>query len=322
MRILNRSLLLLLFITALLGACRKENIDELILKDPDYKVDTVAVNPFIIQMRALSPDTLSISCVKVPLPLDFLQESGNVITINTEEEFEEAEMLNDPIVDFVYPFTALVGVELRQISSIEELAEAIIDCSTTGATCGDLKPYVLLFYNALNIFSINQYPYSINYPVTLIVEGNSKVINNNNEFLPAIGGNPSRILEVQLVYPITIKQFGRDIVLNSDEDVCAFHETLSEDCENKPAHIQFFFKEGPGSPINCTYFIEYPVSINFNGNITEIDSRDEYVSLLNSAPTAYDNINLVYPVSALKFNGGQIIFGADDEICTYLNNCQ
>jgi UDP-N-acetylmuramyl-tripeptide synthetase len=123
-------------------------------------------------------------------------------------------------------------------------------------------------------------------------------------------------------YLATITQFGRDIVLNSDEDVCAFHETLSEDCENKPAHIQFFFRGGSGSPINCAYFIEYPVGINLNGNVIEIDSRNEYLAVLNASPTAYDDITLVYPVSAFKLNDDEIIFGADAEICEFLNNCQ
>lgn len=322
MSFLNKSLILLLSITVLLGACTKENIDEITPEDPNYTVDTIDVNPFITEMRSLSSDTLLISCVKIPLPIDLLQESGNTITINTEAEWEAAEMLADQVVDFVYPFDAVVESVTIEITEIEDLAEAIILCSTVPSTCADLKPHVLLFYNGLNIFTINKYPFTIQYPVTLIVEGNRVVINNDDEYIPAIGGNPSRFLPTELVYPITITQFGRDIVLTSDNDVCEFYDTLGEACENKPAHIQFFFNEGPGKPINCTYLIDYPVEINLNGTVIEIESRDDYEAELNASPNAYDDITLVYPVNAYNLDGDRITFDAEPEICEFLNDCQ
>jgi hypothetical protein len=306
----------------MLGACKKDYIDEIKSEDPNYQVDTIDVNPFIAELRSLSSDTLFISCVKIPLPLDLLQESGNSITINTIAELDSAEMLADAVVDFVYPFGAVIESMPVQITELEDLATSILLCSTTTATCADLKPNVLLFYNALNIFTINNYPYTINYPVTLIVEGNTIVVNNNDEYVPAIGGDPSKFLEAQLVYPITITQFGRNITLTSDDDVCSFYYTLLEPCENKPAHIQLFFNGGSGSPTECAYFIDYPVQINLNGSVIEIGSRNEYLEVLNALPNAYDDITLVYPVSAINIDFDPIIFETEDDICNFLNGCQ
>ncbi|GAB4407804.1 MAG: hypothetical protein OHK0039_10450 [Bacteroidia bacterium] len=165
--------------------------------------------------------------------------------------------------------------------------------------------------------------YEINYPVTLLVQGNQVVINNDSEYLPAVGGSPSNLLPTDLVYPITITQFGRDIVLNSDTDVCQFYQTLDEPCTNKPAHIQFFFNEGSGTRISCTYFIDYPVSIISDGDTLQIQTRDAYLTELNASPNAYNDIELIYPVGAAKFiDGSQLSFGSDADLCQYLNSCQ
>jgi hypothetical protein len=232
-------------------------------------------------------------------------------------------MLADSLVDFVYPFTAISNNSVFQIGEIDDLALALIACASTTLDCSDLDAHVLLFFNALNILTTNNYVYEINYPVTLLVEGNQVVINSDSQYLPAIGGSPFSYLETELVYPITITQFGRDIILNSDADVCQFNETLSEACVNKPPHIQFFFNEGGGTPLNCAYFISYPVEIVSNNDTLQIQTRDDYLNELNSSPNAYGDIELVYPVGATKFvDGQQLSFGADADICQYLNNCQ
>jgi hypothetical protein len=314
---------LVFFFILLFTACQKENMDQIIPTNPGHHVDTIDVNPFMAELRSYAPDTLMISCVKIPLPLDLLQESGNIFTINTEEDLEAAEMLADAIVDFVYPFGAIIDSGPIEISNLEDLAMAIIVCGSTTATCADLDAHVLLFYKALNILTTNKYPFSIQYPVNLIVEGNPVVINNNDEYLPAIGGDPFRYLKTELVYPITITQFGRTFVLNSDEDVCKFHETLSEPCENKPGHIQFFFNQGGGTPSNCAYFINYPVNITFQGNTLNIQKMEDYLNVLNATPDAYDGIELIYPVRFTKFvDNKQVIIQNDNALCQYLNNCQ
>lgn len=318
----NLSFLFLLFALAF-TSCEKDNIDEIIHEDPVYTVDTISVNPFIVKFRTLNSDTLYIDCIRIPYPVELLQASGNTMTVNSDEELDSALVATDSIIDFVYPFEAIVNNNETTISSIEDLVLAIQICSTYEYDCADQDAHVLLFFNALNILTLNRYVYEINYPVTLLVEGNTVVINNNNEYLPAVGGSPFDLLETKLVYPITIKQFGRNIVLNSDQDVCTFYGTLDEPCQDKPAHIQFFFNEGPGTPLNCTYFIDYPVNITFNGSNIQVQSREEYKQVLNASSDAYDNITLVYPVSAFKFQGGQqITFGTDAGICQYLDNCQ
>lgn len=322
MKIANKISVLTLFVAILFSACRKNNFDEIITKDPGYKIDTIDVNPLLRDLRVLTPDTLYIDCVRIPFPVELLQASGNTITINSEAELDAAIMLADSIVDFVYPFEAVSNNVVTQIEKVEDLAVALTLCASTPVDCLDQDAHVLLFFNGLNILTLNRYVYDINYPVTLIVEGNQVVINNDDEYLPAVGGSPFNLLKTELVYPITVTQFGQNIVLNSDADVCQFYKTLDEPCGNKPSHIQFFFNEGPGTPINCTYFINYPLEVNLNGNTIQIQSRNDYLDLLNSSPFAYNGIELVYPVNVSKYIGSQqVIFGSDADICQYLDNC-
>ncbi|MEZ4687754.1 MAG: hypothetical protein R3B47_17325, partial [Bacteroidia bacterium] len=257
MKIVNQISLLFLSLAVLFTACQKDNYDVVLPDNPGFQPDTVNTNPLLKSMKTFSQDTIYIDCIRIPFPVDFSQASGNTITVSNNTELDSAIMLPDSLVDFVYPFDAVNDNGLIQITKIDDLVLAITDCASDTVTCADQQPHVVLFFNALNILTLNRYVYEINYPVTIIVDGNQVVLNQDSDYLPAIGGSPFDLPNVDLVYPITITQFGRDIVLNSDQDVCAFYETLSEPCANKPAHIQFFFNEGPGTRISCTYFVDY-----------------------------------------------------------------
>lgn len=322
MKILSRMSLLPLVLGLLFVACEKDNLDSINPANPNYSPDTVDVNPFLNKMKTNATDTINIDCVKVPFPLDFKQASGNIITVNSGADLQAASNLADSLVDFVYPFQAWVKGNQVVINNVGDIALAIIGCDSSQATCADYDHHTLLFFPALNILSRTQYKYTIDYPVTLIVEGNTVVINKDDDYLPAIGGSPFDYDETELVYPITIKQFGQTIVLNSDQDVCDFNESLYEDCVNKPAHIQFFFNERPGTPSSCAYAINYPVKINYNGTQLQIQTSDDYLNLLNSNANAYNGISLVYPVTAIRNQNGQSLsFTSAGDLCQYLDNC-
>ncbi len=323
MNTLNKISLFILSMAMIFTACQKENYDVVLPDDPEFQAVMVNTNPYVKNMRTFSQDSIYLDCVKIPLPVDFLQASGSTITINDSADLNAASMLPDSLVDFVYPFDAYDNNGLVQIGNIGELAIAITTCASAPLTCGEQQPHVLLFFNALNILTINRYIYKINYPVTIIVDSNQVVLNQDSDYLPAIGGSPFDLPDVDLVYPITITQFGRNIVLNNDNDVCAFYETLDEPCTNKPAHIQFIFNEGAGTRISCAYFTNYPFDITLNNTTIQIQSRDDYLNQLNASPTAYSNIQLIYPVTATKSSDGQTLsFTTAADICQYLNNCQ
>lgn len=307
------------FLVLFSSACEKTNIDTCVV---DYRPDTVDFNPLINKMQNFSADTLYISCIAIPYPIDFKQLSGNVLTVNDSADLNLALLNQDSITDFVYPIQAYRDGNLLTILNINDLVTEVVYCDTTSVSCADLDPHVLLFFNALNIFTLNKYTYTIQYPVQIQVNGQNIVLNQDSDYLPAIGGNPMQPDSATLVYPITIHQFGQSIVLNSDQDVCNFYASLDEACQNKPAHIQFFFNEGAGTPITCTYFINYPVQATYNGNTVQFQSFSDYASLLDNDPNAYNGISLIFPVTVAKYQNNQnLTFTSDLDICNYLTTC-
>jgi hypothetical protein len=274
------------------------------------------------KMQLFSGDTLYISCVAIPYPIEFKQQSGSVLTVKDSSDLNLALLNPDSIIDFVYPLDVYLRGTTRTVQSIEELLTEVVMCDTATVTCADLDAHMLLFYNALNILTINKYAYSINYPVQLQVNGQLITLNQDSDYLPAIGGNPMQPYNAGLVYPISISQFGQTLILNSDQDVCDFNATLDESCTNKPAHVQFLFNEGSGMPSGCAYFINYPVQATYNGSVVTFQNFADYTALLNSDPNVYQGLSLVYPVAAEKFQNGQSVsFSSDADICQYLSNC-
>lgn len=310
---------LALLIALTTTSCEKTNVDKVIV---DYSPDTVDFNPLVNKMQTFSNDTLYISCVAIPYPIEFEQLSGNTITVNDTTDLNSALVNPDSITDFVYPIQVYLGSTSKTLNNIQELLTEVVLCDTGSVSCADMEAHVLLFYNALNIFTINKYTYAINYPVQMQVNGQLVVLNQDSDYLPAIGNNPMQPDSALLVYPIQIQQFGQTITLNNDQDVCDFYATLDENCSNKPGHIQFFYNEGAGTAISCTYFVNYPVQGTYNGSTLVLQSFADYEALLTTDPNVYSGLNLVFPVTAEKNQNGQTLtFTSDADICQYLTTC-
>ena len=123
------------------------------------------------------------------------------------------------------------------------------------------------------------------------------------------------------MYPISIKQFGQDRTLSSDEDMCELYESLFfNTCESKPAHIQFFYSTVM-TPIDCSIQPLLPLEVTFNSETIQLDTYEAYYDLLEE-PGSYEGIELVYPVSVQTAFGNSITFSSDGELCEFLNNCE
>lgn len=276
--------------------------------------------------RALNGEAIHpFDCFTFVYPLDVrIIESGTIITMNDENELVQLSLSGDDY-EFVYPLE--IEDEFGVVTTINndlEFVQVFMDCGfliidTTAVNPCTVEAHILLFYNGLNIFSTNRYTYKFNYPITLIVEGTAVVLNSDSDYIPAIG-SPSRPKSAEIQYPVSVRQFGRTIILNNDQDVCDFYNTLDEPCANKPAHIQLFHNT-VGVPLSCGFFVNFPVTMTRNGVPLTFDDRNEYLTELNS-PGAYDELEVVYPVSVEKVNNGQqVTFNSDSDICDYLDNC-
>lgn len=266
-------------------------------------------------------------CFSFVFPLDVrIVVPDTVATIDSEDDLIQL-YLSGVEYELIYPFDVVTESGLTvTINAPIDFIDVLIDCSIIVIDTIDIVPcdfdaHVLLFYDALDLLgSRNNYEYDVNYPVTLIIEGTSVTINSDDDYVPAIGDDPLNPKSGEIVYPVSVTQFGRTIQLNNDDDVCDFYQTLFEPCENKPAHIQYFYNT-VGVPIACALFVDYPVEIMNGGNAVTIENRDDYLAELE-VPGAYDAIELVYPITATQAENGQpITFANGDDICDYINQC-
>jgi len=285
----------------------------------------------LVDCEGITPPTagddieiIGFGCLILEYPFDVVSGDDVIITVNNEDEYV-ALLLSGVNMEIQFPFTLTnADGESQVINTVEELIISFAACgvffdSEPSDLC-DTEAHVLLFFNAFNILTINNYPYEINLPVTLIVEGEEVVINDVDDYFAATGA-PFDLRSTEISYPVTVTQFGQEIMLSNDNDVCKFVEQLDEACENKPSHIQLFFNQAP-APVNCAYSIYFPVEITFDSNNIELTEMDEYLEILNT-PGAYEGIELVYPIEVLNLSGGQTItFESDAGICDYLDNCQ
>ncbi|GAB4407797.1 MAG: hypothetical protein OHK0039_10440 [Bacteroidia bacterium] len=124
MSITSKTIISALLLSILFVACDRQNIDEIIPEKATFQTDTVATNPFVKRISVV-PDSILLDCISIPFPLDFLQASGDTITVNTEAELDSASMLPDSLVDFVHPFDAVVDGNVVLISGVEDIIAAL-----------------------------------------------------------------------------------------------------------------------------------------------------------------------------------------------------
>jgi len=264
-------------------------------------------------------------CFSFIYPIDVLIiEPDTITTVNDEDELVLLSMAGDSF-ELIYPVDIQDSTGMvTTLDSDMDLGLAFIDCwgfiDTTSVDPCDVEAHILLFFNGLNILTTNHYTYEMNYPITIEVNGTQVVLNEDDDYLPAIGGSPFSPESAVIVYPVSVTQFGQSIEMNNDQEVCDFVGTLSEPCINKPAHVQLFHNTF-GVPISCSFGVEFPMNLERNGVQITILNSDDYFAELNT-PGAYDELTLEYPVSVLKYdNGLTITFQSDTDVCDYLDNC-
>ena len=263
-------------------------------------------------------EVIGFGCLTLNYPFNVINEDGDIISINNEDEYISLLLDgNNLTLQFPFSLTNLDG-EVYEINSLEELLAAFESCgiiiTIEPITCDDLRADFVIFYN-----NSGKYPYTINYPITMIVEGVEEVFNDAEEYYDVVGYAFGQAKPAEFVYPISIRQFGRDLTFNSDQDVCDFYDYLDEPCEDKPTHIELFHSF-VFTPIDCSYFPVPPYQLSFNAQTYTLNSRDEYLDLLET-PGAYDGIEVIYPITVQPNTGAAFQFENDEDICAYASNC-
>lgn len=173
-----------------------------------------------------SIDFLGFGCNEIQFPFSLELEDGTIVSVEDMDEYA-ALLLSGTVAELIYPFT-LINQEGENllITNDQELLEALVACGFEfgpPAELCDAEAHVLLFFNGENIFTVFPCDFSINYPVAMTVNGVPESVDDVNDYFTTTGA-PSNIQDVVLTYPITVTVVadGTEVVLESDEDICAF----------------------------------------------------------------------------------------------------
>jgi hypothetical protein len=305
--------ILLLFVAALFfTACEKDNIDDIVIDEPEYTPDVVEGNNLILAMRSSSSQGLDLGCLTVTYPFDLALESGSTVTINSESDFTAAidTTAADPVVDFVYPLDILdSNGNSAQVNSIDELGQAFVACiPNSGWTYGSTA-------DLIPAFSFTDLCFDLVYPVALEdLDGNTYTADDEDDLIDLI----ATVDQLFFTLPITVTN------ANGDELVIDTYDGFSnlvESCEgvgvNPPVTVGGGAIEVIG--FGC-YELQYPFTIQLSdGSTVVINDEDEYITTILNAD---DEFQLAYPFTLESLiNGDEVTIANGDEFIAALNNC-
>ncbi len=257
--------ILLLFVAALFfTACEKDNMDEIVVDEPEYTPDVVESNNLFLAMRSTDSEGLDLGCLTVLYPFDLELESGSTVTINSESDFIAATdtTAEDPAVDFVYPLDILdAGGNSTQASSIDELGQSFVACIPNGGwtygSTSDLVP----------AFSFTDLCFDLVYPVGLEdLDGNTYTADDEDDLIDLI----ATVDQLFFTLPITVTDAnGDELVIDAYDGFSNLVESCDGVGVNPPVNIAGGSIEVVG--FGC-YELQYPFTLQLSdGSTVEIN---------------------------------------------------
>lgn len=251
-------------------------------------------------------------CLEIVYPVNLVDGNDQPYTANDETELIDLIVSIDTLY-FALPLTVinLSGdqVEINDVATFFELA---FDCEL-------IDPPVVADGIQFNGFACNRLAFPFNVQTS---NGDIITVDDENEYAGLILNGA----EIELLFPFSLIDENDNIIRinNLDDLIVAYNgcgiEIVIEPvdiCET-PAHVLLFFNT---ALIDCRYSINYPLQLAAGGQVFTINTFIEYFGVYN----AYNlnEIDMVYPVSiTLLSDGSTVTFNNDQDICTFIANCQ
>jgi hypothetical protein len=294
-----KSVLNIILFTFLLGtfliSCEKENIDEIILEDPDYEPEEEKVNSLLSQISTDNVQgSIMLNCVAIPYPFELELKSGKTKVINYKSDWDMAQDTSnmDKAVDFVFPLE-IVDTEGKnvKIKSNLELGRDFASCIpqkgwAKAMSTNETLPACL--YGGLFCFDLI-------YPVSLIDESGSITAINSETAMIDLFANTQSSLSFVLPIGVVNKDNGIQTTIENLDD---FWSVIGQ-CKDMTPLVT---SDGFVFQGFICFELVYPVTmVNGDGNTIMVNSADEYATLvLNGEP-----LEIVYPFG-LKDDDGII----------------
>jgi|UPI000584AA2D hypothetical protein len=304
--------ILLVFVALLFAACEKDNMDEIVIDEPDYQPEVNETNPLFLAMSTNNPEGLELGCISILYPFDMALESGSTLTINSESEFTAAidTTAMDPAVDFIYPLDILNGEgETAQVASIEELGLSFVACIPSngwdyGSTAGNLIP----------AFSFTDLCFDLVYPVALEdLEGNTYTADSESELIDL----SATVGDLYFTLPITVLNVdGSEIEIESYNGFFNLVESCDGMGVNPPVVVNGQFEV---TGFGC-WELQFPFTLELtDGTTTEVNTESEYATTILNAG---EEFQLIYPFTLQSLlDDEELTVSNDDEFIFALESC-
>jgi len=293
----NFKYLYFLLIALVVFACRKNN-EDITTVGPVIPKEKI-VNNLIKNLKPRSGGGLDLGCFIVKYPFGMVTQTGDTITIESEDDFND--LLNNPailVIDFVYPLDVDKEVQVIAIHNIEEMSNLYASCIPTGGWSGNEFPaYLLNFDNSC---------YKFVYPVSLVSDqGVHYVAANEAELADYLAANPLLFFE----WPLTLeKQDNTQHVAHSADELLQ----LLLACDNIT---------GPGcdtssfGKIAC-FDIVFPISLKLiDGTTATANSSQELISLILNG----NAVGFNFPIQITSAATGNITVNSEHELDQTIN---
>lgn len=154
-----------------------------------------------------------LGCYMIEFPMDVVLTDGTTVTVENHEQLCDL-MLTGELAGYAFPLT-LIDEEGNEVlvESNEELGELLEEC-------WDIPTEIEGIFFLATLFEGEQSCYTINYPITLELEGEDDVTINSIEDLDEFfSTNPNTSFTVQVPVTVTLLSNGDDVELETLEDI-------------------------------------------------------------------------------------------------------
>jgi len=305
LRKLNLSLLCAVLIFA---ACGRENVDEIIPKDPEFEPRVVKVNSLFSAMETKEAAGVSLGCILIEYPFTVELETEDQISIDSEQAFKTAMEQEAPnrVADLVYPLSILENGEPKLVQNNQELGSKYASCVPTRgwqmATTNGSTPLIPAYL-------FDNYCFDLVYPVDLQdSSGTAYVATSDSQFIDLV----TTIQPLFFSTPFTVDSSGTQFTINNLNEFIDI--VYSCDDVNPPV-------AGPNGfeVVNfACYELVYPVDVIVgNGPVQQVNDGNEYFNLILSGL----HVELQLPFSLQDSAGGITVVNDIEDLLDVLTAC-
>ncbi|HMQ49530.1 MAG TPA: hypothetical protein PKA00_18770 [Saprospiraceae bacterium] len=302
MKFLTNTSLFLLFIGLLITACNRENVDEIIIKDPNYEPEVVEQNNLVSALTMNETDGLDLGCLLINYPFELLLASGETVTINSIDDFEAAgsEDNPDPVVDFVFPLN-ITDTEgnLTEVNTIDELGQVFASCipETGWDNPGTIPAFLFddLCFDLVFPFNLED------------LEDNTYTAANEAEFIDLLATTD----DLFITLPINVVYNDEELTIDS---IGGFFDLVFLcDGINPPVSGDGIVVQGFG----CNQ-LQFPFEVLLeDGSTLTVTDVDQYANLILSG----ESIELLFPFSLMNLDGEIMVIEDIEDLINALIAC-